>query len=633
MQLVKMSLTRTARSPIPYSSGRSPYVPTPPRTSRSSYVSTYSDSYRASSASRKYSTTSTSPTRTYSTSRRALPSGPGPLDAHGNKYDSNYNPLAGGSRPRRSSSTTRSPAGPLKANHEFGSTYDDDKYDYRKYTTKPLRSTNRDSGYGRDTYTTTFDRHKSRTNSISDIDKDLENLNISNTSTKYRRSGVIEDNKTVLDRNDYNSRKSDIKESYRSSERISATYKPEIVTSPARSSRSYNSSENEDTPSPANRWSNSTSRQDSSDSLLNGHTSHDTSKETLCSNNYNKSGIVGLRNLGNTCFMNSVLQCLANTKCLLEYCIHDKYEKDINRKTSSMKGALFKAYAELMHTMWKDAHGSVSPTSFKSQIQRFAPRFVGYNQQDSQEFLRYLLLGLHEDINRVQSKPKYIAPDEAREEKMRESEKAIEYWNRYLNFDNSKIVDWFVGQLRSTLTCTSCDYSSVTFDPFWDLSVPIPKRRSDTSIHDCLTEFMSEEVLDGDERPTCSKCKARRKMTKTFSIQKFPQILVLHLKRFSGERYRSKLSTNIDFPMANLNLSKYSAEEKGPKAVYNLYGVSNHSGTVYSGHYTAYVKHPYSGEWHHFSDTSVRPVSSNRVVSSEAYVLFYELASNQNSRL
>lgn len=141
----------------------------------------------------------------------------------------------------------------------------------------------------------------------------------------------------------------------------------------------------------------------------------------------------------------------------------------------------------------------------------------------------------------------------------------------------------------------------------------------------CLDMFAKEEVLDGDEKPTCSKCQTRRKCTKKFSIQKFPKILVLRilwiptnkllqflvfflnlwldLKRFSPtERFRGKLSNCVEFPLTGLDMSPYVAG-KGLNCVYNLYAVSNHSGTTYGGHYTAYCRHPYTKAWHEYNDS------------------------------
>nr|XP_034190635.1 ubiquitin carboxyl-terminal hydrolase Usp2-like isoform X1 [Osmia lignaria]XP_034190636.1 ubiquitin carboxyl-terminal hydrolase Usp2-like isoform X1 [Osmia lignaria] len=336
-----------------------------------------------------------------------------------------------------------------------------------------------------------------------------------------------------------------------------------------------------------------------------------------------RCGLNGLRNIGNTCFMNSVIQCLSNTRPLLEYLLNEQHMADINTTTSSMKGALIKAFSQVIHELWEvGGDHVVNTTALKSQIQRFAPRFMGYSQQDAQEFLRYLLEGLHEDVNRVTVKPQPIHTDIP--EMFTDSQKAVESWKRYLRSEDSMVVDVFVGQLRSSLRCTSCDHVSVTLDPFWDLSLPIPARNGTVKLSQCLEHFTREEVLDGDEKPTCSKCQMRRKCTKSFSIQKFPKILVIHLKRFSPmERYRGKLNVMVDFPLTGLDLSAFAAP-RVPGCTYNLYGVANHSGTTYSGHYTAYCKHPYSGEWHEYNDSRVSVVPARSVVSSEAYVLFYE---------
>ncbi|XP_046383033.1 ubiquitin carboxyl-terminal hydrolase 2-like [Ischnura elegans] len=360
------------------------------------------------------------------------------------------------------------------------------------------------------------------------------------------------------------------------------------------------------------------------------------SSKAVRNNTAENGGLLGLRNLGNTCFMNSVLQCLSNTRPLLEYILGDNYSSDLNTTNSSMKGALIKAFSTVIQELWGYPEGSstlctaVNTTALKAQLQRFAPRFTGYSQQDAQEFLRYLLEGLHEDVNRVVTKPssRPILPDV--DPSLSDNQKAMEAWKRYLRMDNSKIVDIFVGQLKSTLQCTVCGHCSVTFDPFWDLSLPIPPRTGQVRLQQCFDLFTKEEVLDGEEKPTCSKCQVRRKCTKSFSIQKFPRILVLHLKRFSPmERFRGKLNCNVDFPLTGLDLSAYAAS-RGQGCVYNAYGVANHSGTTYSGHYTAYCKHPYNGDWHEYNDSRVSTVSPRNVVTNEAYVLFYELVGHSS---
>lgn len=171
-------------------------------------------------------------------------------------------------------------------------------------------------------------------------------------------------------------------------------------------------------------------------------------------------------------------------------------------------------------------------------------------------------------------------------------------WEWYSKVENSIVKDLFVGQLKSTLRCTVCGNTSVTFDPFWDLSVPLPSS-SRCKLDSSLDLFIREEILDGDEKPTCSKCQTRRKCTKTFTIQRFPKYLVirewfcldfelyvnvniffLDLKRFSETRW-SKLSNVVEFPTGEgeLNMAPYAATPTS-NTHYTLYAVSNHMGKL-----------------------------------------------------
>ncbi|XP_055404346.1 ubiquitin carboxyl-terminal hydrolase 2 isoform X1 [Bubalus kerabau] len=342
-------------------------------------------------------------------------------------------------------------------------------------------------------------------------------------------------------------------------------------------------------------------------------------------NSKSAQGLAGLRNLGNTCFMNSILQCLSNTRELRDYCLQRLYLRDLSH-SSRAHTALMEEFAKLIQTIWTSSPNDVvSPSEFKTQIQRYAPRFVGYNQQDAQEFLRFLLDGLHNEVNRVTARPKSNTENL---DHLPDDEKGRQMWRKYLEREDSRIGDLFVGQLKSSLTCTDCGYCSTVFDPFWDLSLPITKRGyPEVTLMDCMRLFTKEDVLDGDEKPTCCRCRARKRCIKKFSIQRFPKILVLHLKRFSESRIRtSKLTAFVNFPLRDLDLREFASENTN-HAVYNLYAVSNHSGTTMGGHYTAYCRSPVTGEWHTFNDSSVSPMSSSQVRTSDAYLLFYELAS------
>lgn len=104
--------------------------------------------------------------------------------------------------------------------------------------------------------------------------------------------------------------------------------------------------------------------------------------------------------------MNSALQCLSNCVALTGYFLAAHYKDELNHSNPlGMRGEIANAYAGLLNQIWNEQYSSVSPRQFKMQVGRFAPQFSGYQQQDSQELLAFLLDGLHEDLNRVKKKP------------------------------------------------------------------------------------------------------------------------------------------------------------------------------------------------------------------------------------
>ncbi|KAM9785613.1 ubiquitin carboxyl-terminal hydrolase 2 [Neosynchiropus ocellatus] len=388
------------------------------------------------------------------------------------------------------------------------------------------------------------------------------------------------------------------------------------------------------------------------------------------------SGRVGLRNIGNTCFLNAIVQCLSHTGDLRDYCLLKSYRHD---RFSKEEAKLTEAFSQVLSGLWSedDCGADVNPRRFYSLFKEAVPHFSGYrsasmpalppvlvlkscpglSQQDAQEFLRFLLDRLHTEVNRRPYARRAAKEPEQKFARFRISEESAAMWKKHLEKDDSRIVDLFSGQLRSSLHCSVCSHYSNTFDVFCDLSLPIPKRSSggEVTLKECLDLFSQEEKLDKENSPMCERCNRHTQSTKRLSIQRFPQVIVLHLNRFTTSRWSiSKSTVHVSFPVTDLDLGPYGPVDCGP-VLYHLYTICNHVGTVNMGHYTACCSD--DNGWCYYNDSrsrnplpslvrcplpvaltallsfpSVTPVSPNQLQSSQAYVLFYHRSDSATIR-
>ncbi|OTA95793.1 hypothetical protein M434DRAFT_9452 [Hypoxylon sp. CO27-5] len=190
-------------------------------------------------------------------------------------------------------------------------------------------------------------------------------------------------------------------------------------------------------------------------------------------------GCVGLANLGNTCYLNSALQCVRSVEELTKYFLAGEWEKELNKDNIlAHNGDVAAAYAYLLGEIYKDSSpSSIAPRQFRNTISRYAPQFSGFGQQDSQEFLGFLLDGLQEDLSRVKKKP-YIEKPDSTDDMINDPvairQMADKVWDITKKRDDSVIADLFTGLYKSTVVCPECRKVSITFDPFNNLTLPLP---------------------------------------------------------------------------------------------------------------------------------------------------------------
>ncbi|KAJ8036441.1 Ubiquitin carboxyl-terminal hydrolase 8 [Holothuria leucospilota] len=291
-------------------------------------------------------------------------------------------------------------------------------------------------------------------------------------------------------------------------------------------------------------------------------------------------GLTGLRNLGKTDFMNSVIQCLSNTTLLTRYFLSDSYLSDINDKNPmGHKGEMAIEFAVVVRALWAGQYKSIAPRDLFRMVTKQSVEFSmkkGHHH-DSQECLIYLMDGLHEDLNQVKERTYKREEDYS---KLPLAEGAAKSWSNHLLQNKSIIVSLFQGQFRSVVRCLVCNNKSVKYDSFMHLGLPIPSKTK-CSLEDCLKEFSSEEKLVGDNAIHCSHCKRNRDSVKTIHICRLPRVLIIILKRlawkfFQDGIWRQKLSTNVVYPLTALDMRKFSVGTSDGGGIYNLFGVSNH---------------------------------------------------------
>ncbi|KAG6498533.1 ubiquitin carboxyl-terminal hydrolase 19-like [Zingiber officinale] len=310
----------------------------------------------------------------------------------------------------------------------------------------------------------------------------------------------------------------------------------------------------------------------------------------------------GLINCGNSCYANAVLQCLTFTRPLTAYLL-----EGLHSKTCPKEVWCFTCELESLARTAKEGKSPLSPIGILSHLHNIGSNFGHRQQEDAHEFFRYAI----EAMQSVCLKEAVAKADGLLEE-------------------TTLIQQTFGGYLRSKIRCSKCKNKSEWCERMMDLTVEIDGNIA--TLDDALLRFTSQEILEGENKYKCDRCKSYERAKKRLTILEAPNVLTIVLKRFQSGKF-GKLNKPVLFP-EYLDLARYmSGDDKSP--VYRLYAVIVHIDVMnasFSGHYVCYVKDR-QGKWYKIDDSKVQPVELENVLSKGAYMLLYSRCSPRGPSL
>jgi ubiquitin C-terminal hydrolase len=338
----------------------------------------------------------------------------------------------------------------------------------------------------------------------------------------------------------------------------------------------------------------------------------------------NLKGVVGIQNMGNTCYCNSTIQLLRACSEWDAFCLTQPFAEQLATVSDSDSNKkILLAYQDILKSLWSAyLPAYVRPMGFISEVCK-AVKGTVYESfgipvpNDSHEYLVYLLDHFHEALKTTFEYQEQVVPTNASPvDRMRIL--ANNGWNQYLSKNKSKVVDFFFGMIRKTVHCTNCSNNTYQWEIFNSLKVPCEGQT--------FMEWIQREVNEQSEIEgySCDNCKGRHTAKIQSHLWRLPSNLFVTLRRFNydGRKNMSPCPYQGD----TLSFQEFFApESEGAQQSwsYELRGVSDHHGTHMGGHYTAQFKHPISQKWWWMDDEKAHVMESPRFSASN-YIFFFK---------
>ena len=343
---------------------------------------------------------------------------------------------------------------------------------------------------------------------------------------------------------------------------------------------------------------------------------------------YHNKGLTGIENLGNTCFLNACMQVLNHTYEFNHFLDSNKYQRFL--KTTLDDASILTEWNDLRKVMWS-GNGVVTPKKFVYNVHRIAgikkkDIFTGFAQNDMPEFLLFMMDCMHNSISRGVNM-KISGNIENNVDSM--AVKCYEMLKTTYAKEYSEVMDMFYGiYVSEIISKDGSVHHAMKPESYFMLDLPIMDGNIITStLYECFDMFSKPDYLEGDNAWFNEKTGQKEDIKKQISFWNFPKVMVIALKRFTPDG-QFKINKRIDFPLENLDLTKYVRGYNPSTYKYDLFGICNHSGGVTGGHYTAFVKNA-QDKWHHYNDNFVESVDvPENMVTPNAYCLFYRKKNN-----